>query len=203
MELEPSGGGANARSTHWAKGPGRAQAAPASPEGAWAAADDTAAAFAKSRAFQPRRAVAATIALSGDRYCIQHDPLRASVDPPGAPIPAIRPAAWPSEYTFQPGWGLSCGPARGSAFSVPSARGHEPTGRGLPGPFPCSGGRPAAAARTCPATGAGATFFFRLVGGTPSSYVSIENHDFFNCRLNAMLWAPFAIAMATAATGQA
>ena len=37
MELEPSGGGANARSTHRAKGPGRARAAPASPEGAWAA----------------------------------------------------------------------------------------------------------------------------------------------------------------------
>jgi len=164
MELEPSGGGANARSTHRAEGPGRARAAPASPAGAWATADDTAAAFAMNRAFQPRPAVAAAIALSGDRYCIQRNPLRASVDPSGAPIPAIRPT-WPSEYTFQPAWGSSCGPARGSGFSAPSARGHEPTGRDLPGPFPCSGGRPAAAARTCSATGAGATLSFRLSWG--------------------------------------
>jgi len=32
---------------------------------------------------------------------------------------------------------------------------------------------------------------------------NLENHDFFDCRLIAMHWAPFAIAMATAATGQA
>jgi len=41
-------------------------------------------------------------------------------------------------------------------------------------------------------------------------FVNRKNHDFFfffkwliNCRLIAMHWAPFAIAMATAATGQA
>jgi len=162
MGLEPNGGGANARSTHRAKGPGRARAAPASPEGAWAAADDTAAAFATSRAFQPLPAVAATIALAGGRYGTRHDPLHASVGPLSA-VGARHPAGGrPVEYAFQPAWGSCCVLARGSAFSAPSARGHGPTGRSLPGPFPCSGSRPAAAARTRTATGADATFFFRL-----------------------------------------
>jgi len=153
MNLERCPDGAKVRSTHKPRGPGRARAIPAAPEGARAVWDDTAALITTSRAFQPRPAVAATIALSGDRYCIQRDPLRASVDPPGAPIPAIRLAAWPSEYTFQPAWESSCGLARGSAFGAPYARGHEPTGCGSPGPFPGSGGRPAAAARNCSATG--------------------------------------------------
>ena len=75
IEPERSGGGAKARSTPRVKGLGRARAALAAPEGAWAAADDTAAVIAMSRAHQQWPAVAATIALAGDRYCIQRDPL--------------------------------------------------------------------------------------------------------------------------------
>jgi len=88
MDLEPNGGGANARSTHRAKGPGRARAAPASPEGAWAVADDTAAAFATSRAFQP---------LAGRRshHCVGRGP----VWYPPRPSPCVR---WPPKRRRRP-----------------------------------------------------------------------------------------------------
>jgi len=108
----------------------------------------------------PWPAVAATIALAGDQYGTRHDPLHASVGPPSA-VGARHPAGGRLvEYAFQPARGSCCGLARGSAFGAPSARGHGPMGRSLPGPFPCSGSRPAAAARTGTATERARHFFF-------------------------------------------
>ena len=156
MELKRSGGGAKARSTPRKKGLGRGWAIPPRSRGA----------EQLQMMRRPQNANSRKNSLATTRSTLKRSRNGAAAAPRRAPhlgrrgqaarglaswvnpLPAIQPAAAAHEYAFQPAWGSSCGLPRGSAFGAPSACGHEPMGRSSPGPFPCSGSRPAAAART-------------------------------------------------------
>ena len=119
MDLKRCPDGAKVRSTHKPRGPGRARAAPGSPEGAWAAQMIRRPYSRRAEHSNPGRPSRPPSRCQGIGI-VSSATLSVRLLTPQAPRspPSGRRGGRQSTRFSQP-WGSSCGPARGSAFRRP------------------------------------------------------------------------------------